>query len=286
MKKFSLFALSITAVSSALISLILRLICTLCFYNGAYYDKGAILPVVADVLFILAIAVFLLASIFCVKREALVSAPRKISRYFAILPMGASVFCAAQTVTKLSLADEAEGTEFLPIAILVCSVVSAVFFFLIFYAPKQKIAATYCGLGAVALVFFAWISSYFDFSSPINSVDRDLFYVSCGAAMLFIFNEICAIYGSVKSKFYYFSIFTTIFATATSAIPALIGFANDKIDGYSNLEGDVFLTAILIYATVRVISLAKTKEASPTAPETEIAEKSEEIEQKEPSETE
>ncbi len=263
MKKLSLPILTITAISVASVSLILRIVCILCFYETGYYTVGATLPTVANIFFVLAIIIFLVTAIFCIKKETTVPEPSKTARYAAILPIGASVFCAAQTVTKITSANEA---EFLPVAILLCAIVSTVFFFLVFFAPKQKIAATYCGIGAIALVFFCWISSYFDFSSPINSIDRSLFYVSCGAGMLFIFNEICAIYGSVKARFYYFSTFAMIFATASSSIPAIVGFSAEKIEAYSNLEGDVFLSTLLVYSAVRLITLSKpTKIGEPTS---------------------
>ena len=257
MKRFSFPALSATVIALSGISLILRVICMLSFYNNGYYRSGAALPILANVFFIIAIAIFLLASILCVKRTTQILAPSKLARYAAILPMSASVFCAAQTITSLTAKGAAESSSgFLPVATLLCAVVSAIFFFLIFFAPKQINATVYCGLGAIALVFFLWISSYFDFSSPINSADRNLFYVSCAGAMLFIFNELCAIYGSVKPRFYCFSIFSAIFALASSAIPTIIGFATNKIDSYSNLEGDVLFAALLVYATARLITLA------------------------------
>ena len=260
MKKLSTQALSITAIALSFISLLLRVICMLVFYNNGYYRSGAALPIIADVFFIVAIAIFLLAAILGIKKETPVSAPSALARYAAILPMSASVFCVTQMITSLS--NPTKDLGFIPVAILLCAIVSTVFFFLIFFAPKQITATVYCGLGALALVFFLWISSYFDFSSPINSADRNLFYVSCAGAMLFIFNELCAIYGSVKPRFYYFSIFAAIFALASSSIPAIIGFASNRIDSYSNLEGDVFFTALLIYAVSRLVTIASAPKAN------------------------
>ena len=262
MKKLSLPIISATAISLSLISLILRIISVLAFYDKVgYYQTGAALPIIANTVDIIAILLFFTAALFCIKSDEKISEPKSATRYAALLPLGALVFFIVQTVIELtqSAQESVPQSNFIPIITIVGALVGIAFFFLIFFTDKQKTATVYCGLGMLVFVFFSWMSSYFSFESPINSTQRILFYVSCTGAILFIFNEMCAIYGSVKPKFYYFSLFTSILTLASSAIPAIIGSAANKFSAYFTLEEDIFFTALLVYATVRLVTLSFTK---------------------------
>lgn len=271
MKKLSLSILSITAISLSCVTLVLRIISTLAFFDAnGYYTKGAPIPIAANVLTLLSLILFVAAAIFCVKPEEKIDEPNKIAGFGAIFPFGALVFFIAQSLSELpqNMITDEQKIDFIPVIATVAALVGAVFFLLIFYKIKQKLVTVYCGLGAIVFVFFAWMSAYFDFSSTINSAQRTLFYVSCAGAMLFIFNEICAIYGSVKPKFYYFSIFTALLTTAPSAISAIIGSASGKINGYATLKEDVFFSALFIYATVRLITIFTSQKSVDVSKET------------------
>lgn len=265
MKKLSIPIISAIAIAVAVISIVLRIICLFSFYDSlGYYQTGAPLPIITNVLTVITIIFFLVCAILCVTPKDKIGAPNKIAGYASLLPLGTLIFVTVQLVKELSTpaTDPIEQSNFIPLVMLLSAIVSIVFFLLIFlsnFSNKLKLATVYCGLSALIFVFFAWMSTYFDFSSPINSTQRTLFYVSCAGAMIFIFNEMCAIYGSVKPKFYYFSLFATILAISSSAIPSLVGSAADKFNVYFNEKEDIFLTALLVYATVRLITLLKSQ---------------------------
>lgn len=264
MKKLSLSVLSVTAISLSFISLILRIISMLVFFDAnGYYTAGAPLPIITNILTLLALLFFAIAAITCIDSKKKTAEPNNIARYGAIFPFGALVFFVTQSISELpqNILTDNQKLDLIPIITTISALAGTVFFLLIFYRTKQKLVTVYCGLGALVFVFFAWMSAYFDFSSTINSSQRILFYLSCAGAMLFIFNEICAIYGSVKPKFYYFSIFTAILTTASSAIPAIIGSASGKINAYATLKEDVFFSALFIYATLRLITLFTDKKS-------------------------
>ena len=266
MKKLSLPIISIIALALSLISLVLRTVSFTAFYDKlGYYTSGASLPIIANVISVLAIIFFLVVTVFCTASTEKINEPQSVSKYAAILPLTALVFAVVNSI--MNLTKSAEGSEpqsnIIPVLTILGAIAGVAFFFLIFFMNKQTIATVYCGLGALVFVFFSWMSSYFDFSSPINSDQRTFFYVSCAGAMLFIFNEMCAVYGSVKPKFYYFSLFASIFTIASSASPALIGNAANKFASYNTLEADIFFAALLIYGCVRLITLLKCKKSEP-----------------------
>ena len=272
MKKLSLPIISVTALFLSVISLILRTVCVFAFFDkSGYYQSGAILPIITNVLAVISIVLFFIAALLYIDSSKKISTPNNAAKYSALLPLGALVFFTVQTITNLvnSLQGIEPQSNFIPILTILGAIAGGVFFFLIFFTDKQKNVTVYCGLGALVFVFFSWMSTYFEFSSPINSTQRVLFYVSCAGAMLFIFNEMCAIYGAVKPKFYYFSIFTAILTLASSAIPAIVGYATNKFEVYSTLEEDLFFTALLVYAVVRLITLSVSDKKSEQLPKEE-----------------
>ena len=266
MKKLSLPIISTAAISLTVVALVLRIVSLFAFYDSlGYYQSGAFVPIIANIITAVSIVLFFIAAILCIKSDEKIDAPQKGARYAAILPFGTLVFFVWQSIIELTknTGESAAQSNLIPIITIIGALAAIAFFFLIFFTNKQKIATVYCGLGALIFVFFSWMSAYFDFSSPINSTQRILFYVACTGAMLFIFNEMCAIYGSVKPKFYYFSLFASIFTLSSSAIPALIGFAANKFSVYFTLKEDIFFTALFIYAIVRLVTLCIASKKAP-----------------------
>ena len=70
MKKISISVLSLIAGISAFISLALRIICLFFFYDDiGFYKTGAVLPIIANTVFVVAIAFLLFAAIFCIDKK-------------------------------------------------------------------------------------------------------------------------------------------------------------------------------------------------------------------------
>lgn len=271
MKKLSLPIFSASAAIFAVISLILRVISLFNYHDElGYYELGAILPIIANIFSVLAIALFTVGAILCIKPSEKIAPPDKLSKYAAWLPLSALVFVLVSLFKDFTV-PAPENTAifelyFIPLITLLGALLAIVFFFLIFYSKASKTVTVYFGLGALVFLFFCWLSVYFDFSSPLNSAQRTLLYITCAAATLFVFNEITAIYGSVKPKFYYFSVFTLIFSVASSSIPSIIYSICNPSSSYATLREDIFFTALLIYAGVRLIGLLS-KSKKTTAPE-------------------
>lgn len=250
MKKISISTLSIIAGVSAFLSLALRIICLFFFYDDiGYYKVGAVLPIIANIIFAVSIVGVFFLSMLCIDKKQKVMPTTKMSQYAALLPMGALIFHVIRMFT--SVFNDTVVNKYL---MAISALISIAFFVVIFLANKKyAVAAVYLGIGAFAYIFFSWMYVYFDFAIPINSTEKMFFYIACAGAVIFIFNEMAASFGVVRAKFYYFSLFASIIALATSSISAIIGNICGIFKAYITLEFDIFFFALLIYAVMRLI---------------------------------
>ena len=286
MKKLSIPILSVITSVGAAVALGLRIICLFFFYdNIGYYQAGAILPILANVIFAILIAFVAVTAILSTYKDKSVELPSKLSQYAAVFPIGALVFHLVSHSkekfipwVKMLINDIKNGVfssssfDFVICATMLAIIVSVIFFLFIFLAKKRFNTITfYLGLGALVYVFLCWMASYFDFSIPINSTDKIFFYLGCAGAILFIFSEMCAIYGSVRSRFYYFSLFTAIITLSVSSVSAIVGYVCGLFRAYISLDADIFFVTLLIYAVARLIDAQKSKTAVAKTTEESIA---------------
>lgn len=256
MKKLSISILSLITGISAFVSLALRIICLFFFYDDiGFYKTGAVLPIIANIIFGVSIVFLLFAAIFCIDKRQSVTQPSKKSQYAALLPMGALIFHIIRMFTTV-FNDTNVNKYLMAISVLA----SAAFFFFIFLAnQKYKKVIFYLGIAVLVYLFLSWMFVYFDFFIPINSTDKTFFYVACAGAILFVFNEMSATYGAVRSRFYYFSLFASIIALAVSSVSAIIGYLSGIFKAYITLEFDIFFLTLLVYAVARLLDAQKSK---------------------------
>ena len=256
MKKISISILSIITGSAALLLLLLRVVCLFLFHDDiGYYTSGAVLPIIANTLFGITLAFLLFAVIFSINKSQSIEPLGKFSQYAALLPMGALIYHIIQMF--IAQFNDSVVNKFL---FAICAIAASVFFFLLSLGGKKhKTVTFYFGMGALLYVFFCWMKAYFDFATPINSTDKIFFYLSCAGAVIFIFNEMCACYGFVRAKFYYFSLFSAITVLAVSSMSAIVGYIFGIFKTTLTLESDIFFTALLIYAIARLIDAQKSR---------------------------
>ena len=274
MKKLSIPVLSMIAGATAFISVALRIICTFFFYDEiGYYKTGAVLPILANVIFALSLVFFFLAAIFSIDKNLEVKDLSRASQYVALLPMGALIFHAVRLFT--TPVNESTINKY---ALLVFIILAAIFFFSLSFFNRPNIIGFYFGIGALVYVFLSWAVVYFDFWSPINSIDKTFFYIACGGAVLFIFGEMCSCYGSVRSRFYYFSLFASIVTLSTASVSSIVLASFGRFRSYITFETDVFFVTLLIYAVTRMATALKAGAVVETVAE-ETVEKEEEKEE-------
>lgn len=256
MKKNSINVLSIASIGVAFLVLALRVISLFFFYEDVgYFKNGAILPIISSVLLAAIIVFVLIASIFSIDKKQSIEPTSKLSQYAALLPMCAIIFFVLRIFTTAF--DDTVVNKYL---IAASAIATGAFFFLMFLSKKTlKTLTFYMGVGALLYVAFCWMLAYFNFFVPINSTGKVFFYLSCVGAILFIFNEMCACYGFVRARFYYFSLFASIIILLVAPISAIIGYFGGAIKGYITLEADIFLIALLVYAVTRLIDAQKSR---------------------------
>ena len=254
MKKLSIPILSFITGATTAISLLLRLICLFFFHDSiGYYKTGAVLPIISNILFALSIVFFFVATILCIDKKQSVEPTHILSQYVAILPVGAIIFHVIRIFSTPF--NDTNVNKYL---LALSAVITAVFFLLLSLSNKKyKTVTFYVGLGALIYVFLLWMYAYFDFVIPINSTDKIFFYLACASAVLFIFNEMCACVGFVRSRFYYFSLFTSIITLSVASVSAIIGYICGVFKAYITLEADVFFVTLLVFAITRLIDAQK-----------------------------
>jgi hypothetical protein len=250
---FSIIALALTALATAG-----RLCSLLFFYDRiGYYQSGALLPVVSNILFAASVVFFAIAALFWLKPAKTVAAPQKAVGYAALLP---AIALAAYVVFSLDRVMFQEVNIIFMLSLLL-AVVGAVFFSSLTFCRQPSVLSVLTGVGTILWLALSWLRSYRDFTVPMNSPDKLFFNLGCIGAVLFVFSEIRAIYGIPRPRFYYFSISTAILTLAVSSIPSLIGNACGIFASYSLTLEDFFFLALLIYAIARLLTLVSCKAA-------------------------
>lgn len=252
----------------ALVALILAILATagrlfslLFFYDRiGYYQSGAALPFISNILFAASVLFFAVAAIALVKPPKVLAPPTRSAGYVALAP---AIALAVYAVSSIGRVISPEADIISTIYVLL-AIVGAVFFASLAFCRQPSVLSVLTGVGAIFWLALSWLRSYRDFTVPMNSPDKLFFHLGCIGAALFVFSEIRAIYGIPRPRFYYFSIFTAILSLAVSSIPSLIGKACGVFASYSLLLEDIFFLSLLAYATVRLITLAASK---PTEPE-------------------
>lgn len=251
MKKLSLKQLSVISAVVFAVAVALRLISLFLYHEpSGYYKSGAPLPIISNVFFALSVVFILVASIALLDKKRTVAPPSSLCRYIALLPMSAAIFHLFRILLGV-YNDTAVKKPLMVIGCLLC----AAFFFMVFFKSAPNTASVYLGIGALFYVFLNWVFVYFDFSSPLNSIDKIFFCLACAGVLLFVFGEICACYRAVKPRLYVFSTLCAILTVAVSSLTSLI--AHQGFQSYIWLEADIFFVCVAVYASARLISLIK-----------------------------
>ncbi len=250
---FSIIALVLTALSTAG-----RLCSLLFFYDRiGYYQSGALLPVVSNILFAASVVFFAIAAIVWLKPAKTVAVPQKAAGYVALLPAIALAACAVFSLDRVMYPE----LNILALMNVLLAAVGAVFFASLLFCRQPSLLSVFTGVGTILWLALSWLRSYRDFTIPMNSPDKLFFNLGCIGAVLFVFSELRAIYGMPRPRFYYFSISTAILTLAVSSIPSLIGNACGIFASYSLTLEDFFFLALLAYAIVRLLTLVLCKTA-------------------------
>ena len=250
----------------------------------AFFSATNTIQLYVVIFSVLSIEFFVFAAMIAFKRKANTAIAYVIA---TLLPIGALAFHAISqfiTTTENGLTHLNTNKSFaetlverIPFFTIIFAALSIAFFVLISviaFKKKPITAIAYVGLIPLIYVILLWASTHFDFLIPLNSANKTFFFLACASALLFIYNEIAACCKlMLRSKFYYFSLFAAIITLSTASIPSVIAYLSGSLGRYFSLEGDLFFITVLIYATVRLITLITEQRKAPVIEEESEASK-------------
>ncbi len=253
-KIFIYITLAVSLFCASLLS-----VCTLFFYDGdiGYYSAGAILPLIATVIFLVSAVALILLPSFLFEKKGALDVVGGTAKYFALVPALAFIFPLADAFKVLMV----DGGIF-TVLLLAASLTSMIFFALIAFSNETTTTLTVlCGVGVILWLALSWIRSYNDFFTVMNSPDKRFFHFACVGAALLMLGELRVLCSSAKPRSYFRYISLATLTLACFVIPTLA----DRLSGISyknaaTLGETVVLAALLIYAVARIFSLLPKKE--------------------------
>lgn len=272
-KEFSRLGIfSLITIAATVTATILRIVSLLFFYDKiGYYRTGEAIPVISNVFYAISLVFFALSTRFAITSRIAVAPPSKIARAAALLPMSAILFDVITRTSEL-FSLSGSGAKWYEILFPVFGIISVVFFASLAFCRQPSSLTSLSGIGCILWFAVVTMSSYLDFTVPMNSPDKLFFHLSAVGIMFFIFSEIRALYRMLQPRMYVFSVFTAVFAIAVDAIPNIIGDSRDIFASYSLIKEDITMIALLVYIVVRFITGLSEKSM-----QSEIYEQTEEI---------
>lgn len=260
----------LTLLGATLLLILLRCLDLFFFFDKeiGYYQRDAFLPIAEIILLFAAPAALLVASILWLRRLS-VSYEETNPIVLRLSALLASLFSLVYTV--LSLMGQTEDISLTARLLLVCSMITAIYFLL--NASKSAAPALprfLTGVGMVLFLLFSLGSCYFDPTVQMNAPDKLLFLVACLSGMLFTAEELRIFAEVPKSGRYFFSMGCAVFFLGVSSIPTLIGVSLGAMEPASWHLSCIVLFGMFLYAVTRmlliVFSSKKTERVSAEQP--------------------
>lgn len=263
----------ICSACAALLSVVLRLISILLFYDTSvgYYKSGAILPIISQALPIVAVvAAIIFTAIPKISVNPFLPENTYATHSLAIFP--AAGFSAYAALYLLRLIEYLGALEVIAlksvlwnILFAVAFVCAAVFFWLIFLGKRldSKLFAA-MGVGVVISLVAFLASSYFDVLVQMNSPNKTVFHFAILGVMLLTVNEMRIGISQKRPSFHLFSAVAAAIYATTSAIPSIICSITGKMPlNYALIFEDGVLLAYAVFAFARLFQLCFSKKEEP-----------------------
>ena len=272
----------ITVLAAAFSCVVLRLISTMFFFDGdiAYYQTGAVLPIITNVIMALtAIGAIVFCLISKVSVEPNMPVETKVTRIASIIAaVGFAVFGMIY-VTSLTQYSNIYGS--IPTTYLLCAVCTfgacAFFALKALRASNADILYVLTGILVAVWLVLELAECYFDTFIPMNSPLKLTFEFACLGALLLTVNEMRVGLDQKRRGFHLFAATVASVFLPTSAIPSIICYLNgDMPASYVLVYSDLVMLGISVLAVARLVQLCFYEQAEPTESETEIQDSDEE----------
>ncbi len=174
-----------------------------------------------------------------------------------------------------------DNSSLLPRALLILSVVAAVYFMLgmgNIQAPGAVLLVT--GIAFILWLLAALASSYFDMTVQMNAPDKVLFLFACFGGMLFTVEELGLQVGHPHPRLYTFAVGGVVLFGGTATIPTVLGILTHRINTPSWILCHLLIGGLWLYAAARLWTLKLREDAEeikqPEMPAPETAEEPQE----------
>lgn len=254
--------ITVIALALSALSLLLRTLSVLFFFdsNIGYYSVGAVLPIILSIFLALFIVALAICAIFLVDRNGMIASPSRLPCYTASLVALALIF----HIIDLAVDSAANGFgNMYDLLTLIAAIASAAFFLIVSFSKDHGNTTAILGTGFILWLALVWMSSYSDFTVPMNSPHKIFFHLGCIGASLLTVGELRTVYGISKPRFYCFSLWCSLLLLASSAIPSVLGaFLGIYTDTVAH--ENYVLIALFVYACVRAVELIARKDKNNT----------------------
>ena len=266
----------ITVLAAAFSCVVLRLISTMFFFDGdiAYYQTGAVLPIITNVIMALtAIGAIVFCLIPKVSIEPNIPTEAKITRLASII--AAAGFAVFGVIYVSSLMEYSNIYGSIPTTYLLCAVCTfgacAFFALKALRASNADILYVLTGILVAVWIVLELAECYFDTFIPMNSPLKLTFEFACLGALLLTVNEMRIGLDQKRRGFHLFAATVASVFLPTSAIPSIICYlSGDMPASYVLVYSDLVMLGISVLAVARLVQLCFYEQAEPTESETEI----------------
>jgi len=255
---------AIAALAFTLVAIILRTVSLLAFFEAdiGYYQRGAVLPVIFNILCGAAIALFIILPLVALKKkEAVIPRHAKATRTAALLPVAALAIMAwNRWQSALETLKSGAEVSVIKTALPPLLILAALTFFVAACVGFERSALTAIS-GTLTIVMFAseLAISYRDLSVALNNPNKMLFHFTCLSAMFFLLYELRVIYGTSKARLWLFSTASAAFMLGCYSVPSIIAHLAGACECF-DLRTDVAFAAIFLFVVVRMLTALFGKE--------------------------
>ena len=255
---------AVSALILTLVAIILRAVSLLAFFEAdiGYYQRGAVLPVIFNILCGVAIALFIIFPLVTLKKkEAVIPRHAKATRTAALLPVAALAIMAwNRWQSAFETLKSGAEVSVLKTALPPLLILAALTFFVAACVGFERSALTAIS-GTLTIVMFAaeLAISYTNLFVALNNPNKMLFHFTCLSAMLFLLYELRVIYGVSKARLWLFSTASAAFMLGCYSIPSIIAHLAGACESF-DIRTDVAFAAIFLFVVVRMLTALFGKE--------------------------
>ncbi len=266
-KRKAAIAFLISALSLPFISAVLRTLNIFFFFDSqlGYYQRGAILPLISNIILgIGALVLIALAFVFFKKSaisycthtrtEAVISyICAAVVGFVAVFVLLSSASAAVKDFSSIvSEEKNALTVHFIKGAEVFLTLVCALYFVIAIQNIKP-ILKVLAGILAIVRLTIMLGSSYFNSLVQMNAPDKLLFGLACVFSMLFIASELKVFAENPRPHIYLISASLTMALGLTSALPSVIAYHSGRLPKNNGLYFEYYLLlALALYSGVRL----------------------------------